>query len=501
LKEYFYAPTSALSFALIATLGWAFHLSKNLFPKPVKTYGYENDDNESLKVQKQETLKHTQKDNCNQSYKKYRNEPLNNKDKFMFDVIKSSWRWITLNFFYTPKRFFQNRWTHLKNSILTRGSRTKLFSFFILLSILYLSITFLFISNDWFIENVLNQFLLISDLNAYRISHIASTTDNILFVLLITAGLALWRFSNPENETFEKRVSFLFPRSVSTKKGKDFLIKHIKRLAVVSPKTRVTFQLDEWHEKYGILKSEMLYECSMSNLHNKDIYDGADIALTFSLSSDSAEALKNKANDEKIDSEHLVWGKLSELRTITGNSDDKWRWHTEGHHLLVDGDLCGETSETFELKKFKLHPDEEAQLDCITTSWTYNKDGAFDTFGVFKFTEELEIFFVNNTQLKPTIEILVVKKKDFALKRKKEWQGDIWNEQKQEDQKTYNKYENIPPPPKNRDYEEINTPLSNRRRFSFKDFSGDYILLWRVNFPEMPTSIVEKDEANTDESA
>ncbi len=352
----------------------------------------------------------------------------------------------------------------------------------IILTLIYLLVTYALLS--WrFFTDFLCKFYDIHDLDSFIISQKASALDNSLLIIFVTLALSIVKASDPSMETLDKRIAFLFPNlNNNSAEGLRFIKRHIQRLATFSPRTHVTYQLDKYDSEYNLMKVEMVYECSISNLHNRDPLSGEDIAFTFDLTTDASNAIKKRNTANSKCSKNIYWGKVSEIRTIAPKTSDKWLWHTKGHHMLLEGE--GHSANTFRLDKLHIPPNEEAQLDCRWSYWTFNDKKAFDTFGGFRFTKRLEIHYVNNFDQVAEVEMMIITKHDYDQHSVSEWQNKNWREYFDNSNKTRCQYfsDKLTPLSDTQESAPIGSGSSNRAEFKYSDFSADHILIWRVKW-------------------
>lgn len=373
-------------------------------------------------------------------------------------------------------RYIANKYTTFRYAIYRIKESTIIISLTIFGVAIYLALTHFLLSSDYFLSVITEHYSISSDkVDDFIISQKASSIDNSLVIFCVSLGLSIWKASDPSLETLDKRIAFIFPK-IDSSQGLKFIKKHLQKLATISPRSRITFQIDEMDEKNKLIKAEMIYECSISNLHNQDPLNGKDIEFGFELSSDASKALKNKFPD--VDS--IVWGKVSEIRTISPKTSDKWYWHTKGHHMLIDGH--GHSTKKFPLNNMIIPPNEEAQLDCIWSFWSYSDGKSFDTFGCFRFTKKLETFFVNNLNKKITVEALILHKSDFNKKPEAQWQEADWESEVSKMKLAEHFTQKIAPPCPDGNHILVGEDNANRVAFRYEDFSNDHLMIWRIKF-------------------
>lgn len=374
------------------------------------------------------------------------------------------------------KRFFQNKATQYIYSLYRLRQRFVIAVITFALVSTYLFLTYYLLDQEWFHQVIMEYYNICEyDLDSYIVSQKASALDNSFVILIVSLALSLWKASDPSMETLNKRIAFIFP-NIDSSQGLKFIKKHLQKLATISPRTRVTFQIDEWDEKHELMKAEMVYECSISNLHNQNKLSGEDIEFAFELTSDAATALQKKYANAK----QIVWGKVSEIRTISPKTSDKWDWHTKGHHMLIDGN--GHSTKAFSLDSMMIPPNQEAQLDCIWSFWTFNNGKCFDTFGGFRFTKKLEVFYVNNLDRDFTVEMLILSKHDYSKQTKSYWENSCWEDESKRLNTAQYYDQELKPPCNKGNHVYVGDENSNRVEFKYEDFSNDHLMIWRIKF-------------------
>jgi hypothetical protein len=333
---------------------------------------------------------------------------------------------------------------------------------FALFGCIYFVLSRLILADLAIIDALLQPFNLTTEsMTSYQISHTASLIDNFIFFVTVGLGITIYGLIKPEDSSFDKKINYLFPRAATTIGGKRYLKKQINKLAIIAPRTRVTYQLDEHCDEHHLTKMTMIYESKISNLHNKEFFMDGDVQLKFSISDKSKAALNNKyPNDNRY------WGKITQIRTMTSDDLDKWRWHTKGKHLMISG----RKSEIFKLEKLVIPPSGEAQIDCTSTTWSSNDGVEFDSFGVARFTELLEFYIVNNTHFNAKVEM-------YKIPR------ELYNNSGEFDESVLDKRKSITFELDPADHEQTDFKLSKHRGREFlSDFSVDDLMIWRVNF-------------------
>ncbi|HCU66949.1 MAG TPA: hypothetical protein DF774_14430 [Rheinheimera sp.] len=350
------------------------------------------------------------------------------------------------------------RFLKLKYKIAT----LKLRAFFIF--IMFLA-GYYFLSHELIVESIFDQYLIDTlkvqeaEMRSYKVSYAASVIDTLIFFITVGLGIAIYGLTKPEDSSFEKKINYLFPRAALTVGGKKYLLKQINKLAVISERTRVTFQIDEHCFDHNLTGYTMIYEQKISNLHNKQSFMDEDVKFVFSVTEETKNAIL------KRDGKSRSWGKVHKIRTMTSDDIDRWRWHTKGKHLL----LADSKKDIFKLNGLTIPPDGEAQLDVISSTLTYNDGNDAELFGVARFTELLELYFVNNTQYDASIEIRKVTMDEYSLKGSKVLAAE-------------DNYEFTLDLAKTSCVQDEFAQSTSRRRQCFREFSVDDLILWKVTF-------------------
>ncbi len=243
-----------------------------------------------------------------------------------------------------------------------------------------------------------------SDLNkenpAQYDSYIASITDTAIFFIIVSFAIGIFGFSRPEDENFERKLIYLFPDLNETKEGKDYFLKKINKMAAISPFSRHTVSFDEIipiDENYQLFKCGAIYEAQISNMHGNTEYRDDSVKLKFLLEQLKLDEIKKITGDCK-------WGQLMMVRTFYDHGQaDAMKWHNG-----VNRNFTGK-SLTVPLKELVIPPSEKINIDVHSWSWTKFGKEKFDYFTVQRFTEKLEVFFINNlteTRIKVSFAVL-----------------------------------------------------------------------------------------------
>lgn len=293
-------------------------------------------------------------------------------------------------------------------------------------------------------------------------SYLASVFDTAIFFIIVTLGLTVFGLSKPEDEGFERKLFYLFPDLHKTKEGKEYFLRKINKMAAVSPLSRLTTSFDEYipanENEYELFKVGSIYEAQISNLHGNHTYIDDDVKISFTMEPGSLSEVLAKVNDTK-------WGQINMLRTVNNDGlEDPMPWHNGTNRNFINEE------HSYRLKEIKIPVQEKINID--VHSWAWSKFGSekYDYFTVQRFTENLELFFVNN--LNVCIEVA---------------------------------YEVIPIDTPKKDITEKSKNLSNSLRlgkagtkssrnfFKQKNFTPEDLFIWTVKVTEDEEQIVEKE--------
>lgn len=218
-------------------------------------------------------------------------------------------------------------------------------------------------------------------------SYIASVTDTAIFFIIVSFAIGFFGFSRPEDENFERKLTYLFPDLNESKEGKDYFIKKINKMAAISPFSRHTVSFDDVisiDENYHLFRCGAIYEAQISNMHGNTEYRDNSVKLKFSLEQLKLDEIKKFTGDCK-------WGQLMMVRTFQDKvQTDHMKWHNGVNRNFTT------TSLTVPLKELVIPTKEKINIDVHSWSWTKFGKEKFDSFTVQRFTEKLEIFFINN---------------------------------------------------------------------------------------------------------
>ena len=272
-------------------------------------------------------------------------------------------------------------------------------------------------------------------------SYIANFYDTSIFFIIVTLAIGIFGFIKPEDEVFERKLSYLFPDLHSSEEGKKYVTNKINKMAAISPFSRHTISFDEVIEldKDNFLyKCGFIYEAEISNLHGNSSYKDKNVEIKFGLKHITLEELKDVTNDFK-------WGQLTMLRThFSKDVADPMPWHNG--------------SKRNSIKNLEIPARESVHIDVNSWSWSKFNKTQYDSVSVQRFTESIELFFINNLHDRELKVTYVVALKTDNLESLMDENGDF----------------------KNGEVLAMSNKDGNRFSKVIKYFTPDQVILWKV---------------------
>lgn len=291
-------------------------------------------------------------------------------------------------------------------------------------------------------------------------SYIASIFDTAIFFVIVSFAIGIYGFSRPEDENFERKLTYLFPDLNNTKEGKDYFLKKINKMAAISPFSRHTVSFDEFYpvdDNYNLFKCGAIYEAQISNMHGNTEYKDDSVKLKFALDQLKLDEIKAVTGDSK-------WGQLTMVRTSHDNElVDPLKWHNGVNRNFID------TSLVVSLKELVIPPKEKISIDVHSWSWSKLGKEKYDFFTVQRFTEKLEIFFINNL---PDLKVVV----SFEV-----MDNDEITESVKENPEDFSNYLEL----------EVAGHVDSRKSHTVINFTPEKVVLWKARL--LPLTKVEND--------
>ncbi|WP_157822373.1 hypothetical protein [Psychromonas sp. Urea-02u-13] len=226
-----------------------------------------------------------------------------------------------------------------------------------------------------------------TDPQAMYDSYIANIYDTSIFFIVVTLAIAIFGFVKPEDEVFERKLTYLFPDLHRSEEGKQYVSQKINKMAAISPFSRHTVSFDEvipLEDDSYLFKCGGIYEAQISNLHGNNSYKDDSVKISFALEQIEIDEIKNATNDFK-------WGQVTMLRTYSDkSSEDPMPWHNGKSRNFVN------KLHSYDIKKLEIPAQESINIDVHSWTWSKFAKNKYDHFSVQRFTESIELYFINN---------------------------------------------------------------------------------------------------------
>jgi hypothetical protein len=257
------------------------------------------------------------------------------------------------------------------------------------------------------------------DSKAMYESYVANFYDTSIFFIVVTLAIAIFGFVKPEDEFFERKLTYLFPDLHSSEEGKQYVSEKINKMAAISPFSRHTVSFDEVipldSDDAFLFKCGGIYEAQISNLHGNSSYKDDSVKVSFALEQIEIDEIKRVINDFK-------WGQVTMLRThFNKDNEDPMPWHNGKERNFVN------KQHSYAIKKLEIPPQESINIDVHSWTWSKFAKSKYDYFSVQRFTESIELFFINNLEDKKLKVTYCVVSKDDDIKSLIDENGDFLN--------------------------------------------------------------------------
>lgn len=220
-------------------------------------------------------------------------------------------------------------------------------------------------------------------------SYVANFYDTSIFFIVVTLAIAIFGFVKPEDEVFERKLIYLFPDLHRSEEGKQYVSHKINKMAAISPFSRHTVSFDEVIALDGdncLFKCGGIYEAQISNLHGNNSYKDDSVKVSFALEQIEIDEIREATNDFK-------WGQVTMLRThFDKDHEDPMPWHNGKERNFVN------KLHSYDIKELEIPAQESINIDVHSWTWSKFAKNKYDYFSVQRFTESIELFFINNLE-------------------------------------------------------------------------------------------------------